>query len=184
MASLFGALRLCGIAFSASLCFAHYGSGVCEAFANHPATVEARERNERRRPVCSYRLPEAESLARENPRDERSWETIARCKLQSGLADEAVAAFRRMLRVDPGSAEAFSLLGQALLQKGDREYAREMFEAALRINPVEDQAYRGLGTYHSVNGGIREPIENYETALELANRSGPNLFNPTTTTGP
>jgi tetratricopeptide (TPR) repeat protein len=168
MASLFKALRVFGIAFGASVCCAQYGSGVWEAFANHPRTVEARERNERRRPVCSFRLPEAERLVEQNPRDGRAWETIGRCKLQSGLTGEAVAAFRRILRMNPDSADAFSLLGHPLLQKGDREDAREMFEAALRINPIEDQAYRGLGAYQAMKGATREAIESYETALKLA----------------
>lgn len=178
MASVFKQLRALGIVFGASMCCAQYGSGVWEAFANHPATVEARERNERRRPVCSYRLSEAERLVEQNPRDERAWETIGRCKLQSGLTDHAVAAFRRILRANPDSADAFSLLGHALLQQGDREDAREMFEAALRMNPIEDQAYRGLGAYQAIKGATREAIENYETALKLATRVGPNLFSP------
>ena len=76
---------------------AQYGSAVWEAFANHPITIKARERNERRRRF-SYRLLQAERLVQQNPRDESAWETIGRCKLQSGLPDEAVAAFRRILR--------------------------------------------------------------------------------------
>ena len=143
-----------------------------------PWVQEAQERNEQRRPVCSQRLPEAEQSVRQNPRDEKAWETIGRCKLKQGAADEAVSAFRRIVRMNPGRADAYSLLGYALLQKGEREYAREMFEAAIKNDPNEDQAYRGLGAYHAAAGNPRAAVENYEQALKLANPEGPNLFNP------
>ena len=68
--------------------------------------------------------------------------------------DDAVSAFRRMLRMNPGRAESYSLLGHALLQKGEKEYAREMFDAALKTDPEEDQAYLGLGAYNATNGTV------------------------------
>jgi Flp pilus assembly protein TadD len=143
------------------VCTAQDVFGLWEALRHHPSVIEARERNEQRRPLCSYRLPEAESLVEKNPRDERAWETIGRCKLKGGRADDAVAAFRRILRMNPNRADAFSLLGHGLLQTGERELAREMLEAAVRIDPNEDQAYRGLGAYHANNGKVRDAIENY-----------------------
>jgi hypothetical protein len=44
-----------------------------------------------------------------------------------------------------------------------------MFEAAFRSHPGEHQAYLGLGAYNASNGP-REAIENYDTAVKLANR--------------
>jgi tetratricopeptide (TPR) repeat protein len=178
MAITFPRTFLSWLVLASSLCMAQDGLGFLDALRYHPSIIEARERNEQRRPICSYRFPEAERAVAKNPRDERAWETIGRCKLKQGRADDAVAAFRRILRMNPGRGDAFSLLGHALLQTGEREYAREMFEASLRIDPNEDQAYRGLGAYHAMNGRIRDAIENYETALKLANRQGPDLFSP------
>ena len=162
------------------LCWPQDGLGLwrAEQLSDLPWVKQARERNEQRRPVCSQQLQEAERLIQQNPRDEKAWETIGRCKLKEGAADEAASAFRRIIRMNSGRADAYSLLGFALLQKGEREYAREMFEAAIKNDPNEDQAYRGLGAYQAAVGNPRAAVENYEQALKLANPQGPNLFNP------
>jgi len=153
-------------------------SRLWENVSDAPWVRELRERNERRLPVCVVRLPEAQNQVRQNERDEPAWETIGRCKLQEGAVDEAISAFRRILRMHPSRADVFSLLGLAQLRKGDRELARELFEVAIRMDPEEDQAYRGLGAYHAGGGNLRTAIENYEEALQLANPQGPNVFNP------
>ena len=145
MVITFPRIFLSSLVLTSSVCTAQDGFGLWEALRDHPGTIEARKRNEQRRPIYFYRLPEAERAVEANPRDERAWETIGRCKLKEGRADDALAACRRILRINPNRADAFSLVGHAVLQTGEREYAREMFEAALRIDPNEDQAYRGLG---------------------------------------
>lgn len=167
------------LALGSSLCWPQENfRAFSELLSQQPWVEKVRERNEQRRPVCSQRLPEAERLIQQDARDEKAWETVGRCKLKDGASDEAVSAFRRIIRMNPGRADAFSLLGHALLQRGDRGPAREMFETAIKNDPSEDQAYRGLGAYHAAAGDHRAAIEYFEQALKLADPEGPNLFSP------
>lgn len=99
-----------------------------ETFAKLPWVEQAAKRNEQRRPVCSARLPQALKALEQNPRDETSLEALGRCKLKAGQPDEALAAFRRIVRMKPERGEAYSLIGFALLAQDRTEDAREMLD--------------------------------------------------------
>src|ERR1700689_5188283 len=59
--------------------------------------------------------------------------------------EQAVAAYRKLLELDPNDAVTHYDLALALKYKGDTKQAVEEFEAAIRLKPVWAEAHFGLG---------------------------------------
>ncbi len=62
---------------------------------------------------------------------------LAMTELKLGRAEEALAAAREALALDPESANACSVIGMALLDQGRIEEAQEMLRRALELNPAD-----------------------------------------------
>lgn len=60
--------------------------------------------------------------------------------LRTGQYDEAVAAFDRALRADPGLRSVRKDLAYTLLRRGDREEARDHFDRLRREDPGDEQS--------------------------------------------
>jgi tetratricopeptide (TPR) repeat protein len=74
--------------------------------------------------------------------------------------DEAVAAYRKALDLDPNDALTHYDLALALHYKGDTKQAVEEFESAIRLKPAWGQAHYGLGAalydLHDQAGALKE----------------------------
>ncbi len=86
---------------------------------------------------------------------------------QKGLADEAIAQFRKALEVRPDNAEAQNNLGRALLQNGNADEAITHFQKALQINPGYAGAHNNLGNALLPKDRVDEAIIQYQTALQI-----------------
>jgi tetratricopeptide (TPR) repeat protein len=64
---------------------------------------------------------------------------------QAGRIDDAIAAYRKAIRVNPGLAPAQFNLGQLLRQRGDYEQAAHCFDGAARLRPTAADAWLNLG---------------------------------------
>jgi Flp pilus assembly protein TadD len=83
-----------------------------------------------------------------------------------GLTEDATAAYRKALELDPGSAAAQFNLGSALARSGDFREAEMHLRAALESKP-STQTYTGLGIVLSHQGKSDEAVASLQTALEL-----------------
>jgi Flp pilus assembly protein TadD/Tol biopolymer transport system component len=83
-----------------------------------------------------------------------------------GLSEDAIAAYRKALELDPGSAAAQYNLGSALARGGDFRDAERHLRAALAAQPTT-QAYTGLGIVLSQQGKSEEAVASLKAALEL-----------------
>ena len=61
------------------------------------------------------------------------------------MLDEAIAAYRRAIALDPGHANAYSNLGSLLRATGRVAEAEAAYRAAIRLNPDHIDAYTNLG---------------------------------------
>lgn len=89
---------------------------------------------------------------------------------QQGSLEEALAASRQALVVDPHFASAHNNLGYALLVQGQREEAIRHFRQALELEPTLDVAHSNLGLAYAEN-------QEWEAALahlRQAERLNPN----------
>lgn len=82
--------------------------------------------------------------------------------------EEAVAAFRRALALDPEYLESWRNLGASLKIQGRFDEAGEAFRAALRLAPDFYANYAGLLTSGKVGPEMRDEVLQIESMLETA----------------
>jgi tetratricopeptide (TPR) repeat protein len=87
---------------------------------------------------------------------------------RAGRFQEAVDACRAGLKRHPGYLSARVTLGRALLEQGDLDAAKAELDEVLRAAPQNLAAIRGLAEIHRRRGELREALEQYRAAFELA----------------
>jgi len=82
-----------------------------------------------------------------------AWFVQGRALGELGRFAEAIAAYRRNLRLDPGDVHARNNLGNAWRDSGRPREAMQAYRAALEIDPGYVQAWHNLGlTFYLVKG--------------------------------
>jgi tetratricopeptide (TPR) repeat protein len=89
--------------------------------------------------------------------------TLARSKSW----DEAIAAYRRAVELDPNDALTHYDLAFALKYKGDTKQAVEEFETAIRLKPGWGEAHYGLGAALYDLHDQAEALKEFRKAVEL-----------------
>jgi tetratricopeptide (TPR) repeat protein len=82
--------------------------------------------------------------------------------------DEAVAAYEKVLAIDPDHAAAHINLGTLYYNRQDHSRAEQHYRSAIESDPRYALAYFDLGNVLDETGRVREAIQTYETALRLA----------------
>jgi tetratricopeptide (TPR) repeat protein len=85
-----------------------------------------------------------------------------------GSQDEAVAAYEKVLAIDPDHAAAHINLGTLYYNRQDHSRAEHHYRRAIEADPRYALAYFDLGNVLDETGRVREAIQTYETALRLA----------------
>jgi protein O-GlcNAc transferase len=80
---------------------------------------------------------------------------------------EAVAAYRRALRLDPGSAGTCCNLAVALQALGQLDEAATAYAKALALTPGSAQIHNQLGTLQQQQGKLEAAAASYRAALRL-----------------
>lgn len=94
-----------------------------------------------------------------------------------GRTDEAIAAFRTALRIEPYSADARNDLGVALARAGRLSEAMPEFEEAARLNPDRADVHNNLGNGFVQLGRLDDGIAQYREALRIEPRNARSHFN-------
>src|SRR5205807_10004737 len=81
---------------------------------------------------------------------------------------QAIAAYERVLQLDPEHAAAHINLGTLYYNRQDYRAAEEHYREALRIDSRYALAHFDLGNVLDETGRVAEAIETYITALQLA----------------
>ncbi len=92
---------------------------------------------------------------------------LGRLMMRTGAIDEAVAAFRSGLELDPSDSRLQYSLAQALRQRGDLEKAGAIVEELLKNNDNHADAWAFLGQIHHEKGRNEEARGALRTCLEL-----------------
>jgi len=87
---------------------------------------------------------------------------------RAGKYQDAVDTCRSGLRRHSGYVSARVTLGRALLELGDLDGAHAELTDVLRTAPQNLAAIRGLAEIHRRRGELREALDQYRTAFELA----------------
>jgi hypothetical protein len=86
---------------------------------------------------------------------------------RAGRHDEATAAYRRGLTLQPQAADAYGKLGVCLLERGDSAGAREAFETLRALDAASPEASNGLATVAFLQGRLDEARQGYLGTLTL-----------------
>lgn len=73
-------------------------------------------------------LATAEKRLKENPDDVRGWRVVAPVYMRANRLDDAILAYRNVLRIEGPSTEILSLLGEVLVTKTDGRVGSEAFD--------------------------------------------------------
>jgi tetratricopeptide (TPR) repeat protein len=84
---------------------------------------------------------------------------------RDGRLDEAVAAYREALDLDPRCRPAWFAQGCAWETKGDDATALTCFKAALAISPDHAESHHNLGNVLQKLGLTDEAIEHFRAAI-------------------
>jgi tetratricopeptide (TPR) repeat protein len=86
---------------------------------------------------------------------------------EQGEYDEAIAAFRTAIQIEPGRAVAHYNLGVALFQQGKLDEAIATWRVATRLNPDDATAHSSLGIALATQGRWDEAIAERRAAIRL-----------------
>jgi tetratricopeptide (TPR) repeat protein len=81
---------------------------------------------------------------------------------------QAIAAYERVLELDPCHADAHIYLGTLYYNRQDYKAAEEHYRRALELDPRYALAHFDLGNVLDETGRVAEAIHTYQTALQLA----------------
>jgi tetratricopeptide (TPR) repeat protein len=90
---------------------------------------------------------------------------------------QAIAAYQRVLEMDPEHAAAHINLGTLHYNRQDYTLAEKHYRAAVTIDPRYALAYFDLGNVLDETGRVAEAIQAYNTALQLAPTYGDAHYN-------
>jgi tetratricopeptide (TPR) repeat protein len=88
-------------------------------------------------------------------------------ELEEVSPEEAMAAYRQALEIDPGLADAHVNLGRLLHERGEAAGAERHYRLALAARPEDATAAFNLGVALQDLGRLAEAAEAYEKALEI-----------------
>src|SRR5512143_3548776 len=80
---------------------------------------------------------------------------------------QAIAAYRQALAVNPGMVDALNALGAAYAESGNLVLARVQFETALKLQPGSTYTYNNLGFVNYLAGDYPGAVAAYKQALRL-----------------
>ena len=90
---------------------------------------------------------------------------------------QAIAAYQRVLELDPEHAAAHINLGTLHYNRQDFTLSEKHYRAAIAIDPRYALAYFDLGNVLDETGRVAEAIQAYNTALQLAPTYGDAHYN-------
>ncbi len=87
--------------------------------------------------------------------------------LEAVSTDDAVAAYRRALELDPGHSDAHLNLGRLLHEEGRLDEAETHYRRAANADPRSARAFYNLGVALEDRSAVSGAVEAYEAALRL-----------------
>ncbi|KKO18876.1 MAG: hypothetical protein DCC43_07415 [Candidatus Brocadia sp.] len=91
--------------------------------------------------------------------------------IKKGGFDEAIAAWQKVLELDPTMMSAYEKLGKAYYTQGRFDKAGEIYRKQLELKPDDPMIYYSLGVVYRMNEQFEDAVKMQKKALEL----NPNL---------
>jgi tetratricopeptide (TPR) repeat protein len=126
-----------------------------------------------------------QDIVAKRPKNVRAWYNVGTGLLDENRLEEAAAALRSSLRVNPrdtrtldeSARQAHYNLGKVLSRQGRTSAAAEAYQEALRIDPAMAEAHSDLGNILARAGRYEEALERYRQAVDANPHYIPAYFN-------
>lgn len=106
-------------------------------------------------------------LAAERPQDPAVYNDLGNLLVLASRTDEAEAAYRKAIELDPNKASALFNLGLLLQQRGELREAAKLYEGAIKAEPGHAWAHYQLGTIQETWGQESRATGSYAQAFAL-----------------
>jgi tetratricopeptide (TPR) repeat protein len=83
------------------------------------------------------------------------------------LLDMAMAAFQKVIELEPRNPSAWNNLGRVFNDQGRQDDALHAFKKAIKLAPKYANAWNNLGNYHRENGQNRDALHAYKQATRF-----------------
>ena len=110
----------------------------------------------------------ARKLCEVEPRNAENHRNHGKLLEETGAARQAIEAYQKAERLDPGSAGTSAAIGRCHSYLGEHDLAREFFNKALKIDRINATALYGLATAQKFSSGdVDEYLANAGEAANL-----------------
>jgi tetratricopeptide (TPR) repeat protein len=114
-----------------------------------------------------FRIEELQRKVQQDPQS-IAFAQLAEALRRAGRPQEAVDTCRAGLSNHPDYLSAHVTLGRSLVDTGDLDAAQDELTRVLNAAPENLAAVKGLADIHQRRGHVREALEQYRRALDLA----------------
>ena len=117
----------------------------------------------------------ARDLIREFPGTPVLYNILGAALTGQGRPDDAIAIYRKVLKIKPDYAEAHGNMGIAYKTLGKFEAAMVSYQDAIRLKPDYAEAHSNLAAALQAQGKLEDAVTSYARALEIESgiRRGP-----------
>ena len=113
----------------------------------------------------------------ENAEDSEAWYNLGQTYVAAGGFDDAVAAFRQVIRIEGEHADLLGAIAQALYYKNDQQITgqvQEYIDKALALDVNDASTNILLGMHNFIGENYQEAISYWQRVIE-ANNQGVNI---------
>ena len=105
------------------------------------------------------------------PNDASTIVILALVEVDTGRLDQAEAAARQALAIEPRLSRPFQILGQVQEKRGDLQGAYDQFSSAARMDPSDPLPIYSMGRIEEKRGRVAEACQLYARATDSLARS-------------
>jgi len=99
--------------------------------------------------------------------EDRVWNNIGECYRNMGLLDQAIRAYLKAIRINPGHVNFYKNLAFSYIRQNRPERAEEIFKKAITLGIADEFVFFGLGEVYRSQGEPERAIAAYRKALAI-----------------
>ena len=120
--------------------------------------------------IAIYVIINKNNYDKANPDDALAYNNMGIAYDNKGNYDEAIACYKKAIKLNPDFVMAYGNLGIAYYSKGNYDKAIACYEKAIELNPDFADAYYNMGTAYQYSGKKDKANECFQKANMIKNR--------------
>ena len=117
--------------------------------------------------LLSAVIDQAKAITEKYPNSFAVWNVLGAASKGLGRTEDAVTAFKKVIKLNSTYADGFNNLGIVLQEQGKLDEAVEFYGKALSLKPDYPEAFYNMGNALHEQGRLDEAIEAYKSALSI-----------------